>query len=84
MGDRIEAVMGWSASRYQKEIVDAYNRMFSGEIDYFGTKLKGYWMESNLGIVGDTFLSFSPPVNKDGIVAPALKRRESEDGKTQG
>lgn len=36
LGDRIEAMMGWSESRYFNEVKDAYQRTFNQSIDYFG------------------------------------------------
>lgn len=75
----------WSEKQYKDLVVNNYKRLFEAESDYYGRKLNGYWLETNLQLVGDTFLEFSDCAKKDenGIVAPALKKEDTDDGKTQ-
>ena len=40
-------------------------------------------MEGNLGVVGDAFLSFSLPTDKDGIVAPEIRKNVSKTTKEE-
>lgn len=53
-------------------------------MDYFGQELNGYWLENNLNTIGDAFLKFDPPADKDGIVPPEIRRGGEDGQKTTG
>lgn len=71
-------VKSWSEKQYRDLVANNYKRLFESESEYYGRKLNGYWLETNLQLVGDTFLEFRECVKKDenGIVEPKLKQPE--------
>lgn len=78
-------VKSWSEKQYGDLVVNNYRKFFEAQSDYYGRKLNAYWLEANLQLVGDTFLEFSDCVKKDenGIVAPTLKKEDTNNGKTK-
>lgn len=71
---RLISIRSWSDRRYQDTIQQNYHRTFESDVDYFGQRINGYWLERNLEIVGDTFLKFSSETNADGIVPPTIRK----------
>jgi hypothetical protein len=87
LADKVLWSRSWSEKRYRDLIVDNYKRFYDGQSDYYGLKLNGYWLEANMNLVADTFLSFSKnelAVSDDGICAPKLDKQNIDGGTEDG
>ena len=45
--DKILMVRSWGADHFEKVVRENYARFFDKEADYYGTKLRGYWLDNN-------------------------------------
>ena len=45
--DKILMVRSWGADHFEKVVKENYVRFFDKEADYYGTKLRGYWLDNN-------------------------------------
>ena len=79
---KIVEFIGWYEKRYLNCVKGNYKRFFENESDYYGHKLKTYWLENNTVLVGDTFLGRGFATDANGIVPPDIKEEE-ENGKME-
>lgn len=45
--DKILMVRSWGADHFEKVVKENYVRFFDKESDYYGTKIRGYWLDNN-------------------------------------
>lgn len=88
LADKLLWARSWSEKRYRDLIVNNYKRFYDAPSDYYGVKINGYWLEANMQLIADTFLTFNQTEQaveqQNGIVAPKLDKQNIDGGTDDG
>ena len=66
-------VTTWSNEKHADVVKKNYADLFAREIDYYGQKIRGFWLEANIDATRNAWLDFRPKADADGIVPPSIK-----------